>query len=190
MQATTHTTSSLALGLLPIAIAPNLLAVEYLHFYIGGLVIGSLFPDIDEPNSRIGRYVSKDFPALPRTINFIFGHRGITHRFIFALFFFLIFLFFKTDLENIHYGLFISGVAFSFGILFHQIGDMLSGSKYFKGGIRYYFFPFGLKDKYFTPFPKAIRCAVGDTKEKIYNILFVLIVVIELKQILSISIPF
>ena len=72
----------------------------------------------------------------------------------------------------------------------HQVGDMLSGSKIFKGGIRDYFYPFTSSGKYFTPFPKIIRCAVGDRKEQIYNFIFVLIIAYEFKHILNFSISF
>ena len=74
-------------------------------------------------------------------------------------------------------------VGFCFGILFQQVGDMLSGSKIFKGGIKDYFYPFATSGKYFAPFPKIIRSAVGDTKKKIYNFIFVLIIAYELREI-------
>ncbi|WP_418181389.1 metal-dependent hydrolase (plasmid) [Aliarcobacter lanthieri] len=188
MTSTTHTTSSLALGLAPIYFFPDLIELKYMHFYLGGLAIGSLFPDIDEPNSSIGRSVSKYFPFIPYLINIIFGHRGITHRFIFFLVPLVFILAFIKEINTFLPGLHFFGISFCFGMFFHQIGDMLSGSKYYKGGIKNYFSPFGLEEKYFTPFPKIFRCAVGDIKEQIYNILFIAIILFELKEILNISI--
>lgn len=42
---------------------------------IGGSILGSLLPDIDMPESKMGRR----FPILSHPIFKIFGHRGITH---------------------------------------------------------------------------------------------------------------
>lgn len=165
MTSKTHLSSSLALGLAPIVFVPGLISTELIPFYIFGISFGAIFPDIDEPQSYIGRRV----PILPRIIKSIFGHRGITHQFLFFLIP-LIFIFaFEKDIKNISDNLFIFLVSSCFGILFHQVWDMLSGSKIFKGGIKDYFYPFATSGKYFTPFPKIIRSVVGDTKKKIYN---------------------
>lgn len=177
MQSTTHITSSLSLSLIPFYIEPNVItSIETIPYFLGGIAIGSLFPDIDEPNSSIGRKTI----VISHLINFIFKHRGLTHKFIF----FLSFLFLAIVLkEQINKYVYVSLYAFSFGILFHQIGDMLSGSEYNKGGIKDYFFPITTNGKYFTPFPKILRCKVGDWKEKIYNVMFTSFFLYELYSI-------
>ena len=50
--------------------------------YISGLILGSLLPDIDTPQSFLGRIFK--FVSIP--INKIFGHRTITHSIFFAIF--------------------------------------------------------------------------------------------------------
>lgn len=46
--------------------------------YYGGVALGSLLPDIDHPNSYLGR---KLYP-ISVLINKCFGHRGFTHSFL------------------------------------------------------------------------------------------------------------
>ena len=85
--------------------------------YYGGTSLGSLLPDIDHPQSYLGRRLR--FLSVP--IFKIWGHRGITHSFLFlgitgiatALWWTVNPLFFG--------GLFI-------GILSHFIGDMTTPS--------------------------------------------------------------
>ncbi|MCT7578669.1 metal-dependent hydrolase [Aliarcobacter butzleri] len=184
MTSTTHTSFALSLGLIPLVINPNLISISEIPLYVSGLSVGALFPDIDEPESYIGRRI----PILPRIIKFFFGHRGLTHQFIFFLIPFFALFAFRTKINEIDNGAFLFLVGFCLGIFFHQIGDMLSGSKIFKGGIRDYFYPFVSSGEYFTPFPKIFRCVVGDIKEQIYNIFFILVVTLEFKHILNIQI--
>ena len=182
----THTSFAISLGLAPIVLMPDLITMKELSFYLMGISFGAIFPDIDEPQSYIGRRV----PILPRVIKTFFGHRGLTHQFIFFLIPLITVIAFQTEIKNIYYGLYLFLIATCIGMFLHQVGDMLSGSKNFKGGIRDYFYPFTSSGKYFTPFPKIIRCAVGDRKEQIYNFIFVLIIAYEFKQILNFSISF
>lgn len=186
MTNTTHTSFALSLGLAPVVMMPDLIPLKEIPFYMLGLSFGAMFPDIDEPQSYIGRRV----PILPRVIKTFFGHRGLTHQFIFFLIPLITVIAFQTEIKNIYYDLYLFLIATCIGMFLHQVGDMLSGSKIFKGGIRDYFYPFTSSGKYFTPFPKIIRCAVGDRKEQIYNIAFTLIILFELKQILNLSISF
>ena len=182
----THTSFAISLGLAPIVLMPDLITMKELSFYLMGISFGAIFPDIDEPQSYIGRRI----PILPRIIKSIFGHRGLTHQFLFFLIPLITVIAFQTEIKNIYYGLYLFLIATCIGMFLHQVGDMLSGSKNFKGGIRDYFYPFTSSGKYFTPFPKTIRCVVGDRKEQIYNIAFTLIILFELKQILNLSISF
>lgn len=48
---------------------------------IAGGVLGSLLPDIDSPDTKIGRH----FLFISTILNSIFGHRTITHDFVFVL---------------------------------------------------------------------------------------------------------
>lgn len=180
MQSNTHISSSISLATLPFFLQPYLISsIEYIPFFLGGVAIGSLFPDIDEPNSSIGRKTI----LLSMLLKKIFGHRGITHQFIFFLVPLLLTIIFENEINNKFAYVFM--ISFCFGIFFHQIGDMLSGSEYYKGGIKNYFAPVITNDKYFTPFPKIFRCAVGDIKEKIYNLLFLSSFVYEVFYIIK-----
>lgn len=46
--------------------------------YYGGVMLGSLLPDIDHPQSYLGRRL----PFLSVPIFKLFGHRGFTHSFL------------------------------------------------------------------------------------------------------------
>lgn len=181
MHSSTHILSSISIGTLPFFIDTSLItSTESIPYFLGGLTIGSLFPDIDEENSSIGRKTL----LISFFLNKLFGHRGITHRFIFFLVPLLITIGFQ-DLIIEDENIFVFLVSFCFGILFHQIGDMLSGGKYYKGGIKDYFSPFISNGKYFTPFPKIFRCAVGDWKEKIYALIFTSLFFYEILTIIK-----
>lgn len=58
-------------------------------FVVSGAALGSLLPDLDHPNSRIGRRL----PSLSKITYNAFGHRGFTHT-LFALILFVTGLFF------------------------------------------------------------------------------------------------
>lgn len=97
-------------------------------FFIGLVVVGSLFPDIDEPESYIGRRLwfmswlikslSLFFPA--------FRHRGITHIFLVPMI--------LIAVGSIFGNIWVA--AFGLGWLLHTIGDLLT-----VGGIHGYFYP-------------------------------------------------
>lgn len=63
-------------------IATGLPMVGFIAYpsYYGGIVLGSLLPDIDHPQSYLGRRLW--FLSAP--INKLFGHRGITHSLLFT----------------------------------------------------------------------------------------------------------
>lgn len=60
--------TQLATGLSPVGL------FSYPSYY-GGIALGSLLPDIDHPQSYLGRRI----PLLSVPINKLFGHRGFTH---------------------------------------------------------------------------------------------------------------
>ncbi len=130
----------LALALLPaIPIAANLNSQEQMIF-LGAVGFGALLPDIDEPNSYIGRKF--EFLSVPLKILGI-KHRTFTHYLIFPLIVFLISLFLSGVYQ-------LAGFGIAFGILMHDIGDMLT-----KGGIKGFFYPF-LKEKTIRLLPKNL----------------------------------
>ena len=103
-----------------------------------GIVAGSVFPDIDEPQSYIGRKTSVEVfntrIGLSSVIKGIFGHRGFTHSLLATLFVFIpyfLMLGYTSQLDQM--GLierFITQIlmGLGFGYLFHILGDMFSKS--------------------------------------------------------------
>lgn len=108
MRYKTHIVSSLTLG------AGISILINY-PFHIGyviGISFGSLLPDIDEPNSYIGR---RSF-GLASYINKKYGHRGITHSLFAWSFVSIICLLYPIPLT----------LGVSLGYLFHLVGDFFS----------------------------------------------------------------
>ena len=122
-------------------------------FYIG-LIIGSFFPDIDEPNSYIGKKLPF-FSKLLRKIGL--KHRTLTHSIFFPLILFLI-IAFIPDLDTF----FVRG--FIIGIILHIIGDTITVS-----GVPI-LYPIS-KKRYFL-LPSFLRFKVGSMAENI--IIFIL----------------
>lgn len=176
MMAKTHTTSTLSIGLLPFAIDPSLIdtiSLEFYKFYFIGLSIGAVLPDIDEPNSSIGRRTI----LISNVFNALFRHRGITHQFIVVLGFIFLTLFTWSDLP-IELNFLLVGL--SLGVLCHQLGDFLAGDEYHKGGIKDYFWPITNKTGNKTQiFPYFLRCRVGSFKEYLYFFTFLALFTFE-----------
>lgn len=125
---------------------------EHLLFIYAFVIFGSLVPDIDEPNSYIGRR----FRVVSTITSLFFKHRSMTHFLIFPLSVFsLSFLTQDMVMKNIIYGI-------SFGILMHDMGDMLT-----KGGIVGFFFPFFINKK-IALLPYALRFYTGSAIEHIF----------------------
>jgi inner membrane protein len=121
------------------------------------VVLGSLFNDIDEPASYIGRkffFLSGLFRELG------LKHRGFTH-----------FLIIPLVLMILAYLAFEGGILFwfAFGMLMHDIGDMLT-----KGGIVSFFYPFA-EGKRAALLPEPLRFKTFSFTEKI--VIFVLILI-------------
>jgi inner membrane protein len=110
--------------------------------------LGSLLPDIDEPNSYIGRKL----PFISTFFGHIFTHRGFTHTLLFSLIPIALFNFTGLSLF----------VFLSMGILSHCVGDMLT-----KGGIIGFFYPF-FKNKRIG-IPKVLAFYTGGLVESIFN---------------------
>lgn len=77
-----------------------------------GTIIGSLLPDIDHPESKMGRHI----PIVPHMMYLVAGHRGITHSLIFVIILLTLGFFWMP-----FFGLAI-------GSVIHIVGDMLTPS--------------------------------------------------------------
>ncbi|MEH6949409.1 metal-dependent hydrolase [Bacillus sp. JJ634] len=108
MRYKTHIVSSLTLG------AGLSIFFNYpFHIgYVAGISLGSLLPDIDEPNSFIGR---RSF-GIAAFVKQKCGHRGITHGIFAWLVVSMVCLIFPSPLT----------IGISMGYLFHLIGDFFS----------------------------------------------------------------
>jgi inner membrane protein len=81
--------------------------------YTAGVVAGSLLPDIDEPNSYVGR---RSF-GMSSKVKEAFGHRGMTHSLLVWSVIALVVAFQSPSLFSI---------GFVLGYLFHIIEDFFS----------------------------------------------------------------
>lgn len=126
-----------------------------LTLFYTALSIGAIFPDIDEPNSMLG----KKTLGISNLLKAIFGHRGFTHSLIFvSLLALLLFsLSFIPSIQSLTLFspplilLCISG--FILGCLLHILGDMMTYS-----GVPI-FLPFNLKN--YHTLPKILRFKTG-----------------------------
>lgn len=137
----------------------NLNEFYLILFYIG-LFIGTIFPDIDEPESFIGR----KFPIFSNLLSIFVEHRGVTH----LLFIPILILFINYHfVDDIHSKIVI--YAFAIGIFCHDCGDLFT-----KGGIRGFFYPF-FPTLTFGLLPRAFRFYTGSFVEFLFNILLIAI---------------
>ena len=147
------------LALAPVAIIkPDLFNNPLFIFFI---TLGAVFPDLDEPNSFIGRKLF--FISYPlRWLGL--KHRTITHSFIFPVAAVSIAMF----LYNIPLLLFL------YGYCMHLIGDMLTIT-----GIPALY---PLSKKYYNLVPQKLRFRTGSTIEYILISLLFLIIVYSLHK--------
>ncbi|WP_051604742.1 metal-dependent hydrolase [Helicobacter rodentium] len=112
-----------------------------LGIFYGAVALGSLLPDIDEPNSLLG----KKTLGVSNLIKAVFGHRGFTHSLCFILLLGIALLFLGTldesfwkkiplindfvkqfggiiESKNIE----IFSIGLLLGCIFHLIGDMMT----------------------------------------------------------------
>ena len=116
--------------------------------FMSFVALGSVFPDIDEPQSFIG----KKLPVVSHFLSFSFGHRGLTHFCVFPMLIFSVFAWFVPNLDLL--------VAFCLGVYLHQVGDMLTNS-----GIQGYFYPMA-SERNIVLLPKLLRFSTGMLFEK------------------------
>lgn len=131
---------------------------ELMMFYTV-LIFGSLLPDIDEPESYIGRRL----PIFSNILSIFVEHRGITHlAFIPITIFFVGFYFIEDQYTKIFM------YAISIGIIAHDAGDLLT-----RGGIRGFLFPL-MPNHTIGLLPKELRFYTNSVTE--YLVMLMLIV--------------
>jgi len=107
----------LAFGFLIALLSLNFFDIDYKIIFILILVFFSIFPDIDERKSKIGR----KYKGISTIINFIFGHRGFFHSIYIPLFLYFIFYYINTEI----------GIAILLGYFSHLFMDAIT-----RNGIR------------------------------------------------------
>ena len=126
---------------------PNIVPYSEAEIFsmLGIVALGAVAPDVDEPNS----YIGKKLPIFSHFVSGLFGHRGFTHFLLFPILLLLGGIYFFPSYKEYIY-------AFCFGVFMHQVGDMLT-----KSGIPSYFFPFSygsLKHKaVLLPYPLRLK---------------------------------
>ncbi|PPB72709.1 metal-dependent hydrolase [Campylobacter hyointestinalis] len=152
---TTHVSFAISVALAPITTLSYFANInineQVLGLFIFGISIGAIFPDIDEPNSKIG----KKCIGISEIIKTLFGHRGATHYFVVPIFMTLLLILSNT--KNIM----VLSISFGFitGYFLHIIGDSMT-----KSGINKAFWP--LSNKSFGLFPKKYRFYTNSSVER------------------------
>lgn len=91
----------------------NYYSVQNMLLFFSIALFTTLFVDIDEPESALGRI----FWPFSKFTNFVFGHRGLLHSILVPVFFYCIFAFFL--LHEVAY-------AITLGYVSHLIMDMIT----------------------------------------------------------------
>ena len=102
----------LAFGFLVSLILTDIFDIWHKLLFILITVLFSIFPDIDERNSKIG----KKYKFASRIINFLFGHRGFFHSIYIPLI--LYFIFYNINNEI--------GIAILAGYFSHLLMDAIT----------------------------------------------------------------
>lgn len=125
----THILGGIALAMVgqKLALGSSYENLSTMYQYIGTssyyltAVFASLLPDIDKPESTIGKRV----PILPSLINKVFGHRMITHSLMIIAVIAALFTYFKPDIATL-YPFIMYG--FLIGYFSHILLDMFTVS--------------------------------------------------------------
>ena len=122
----THIAGGLALGYILFNRIPmlnvDITESKSLIIITSGLVLGSLFPDIDHRNS----YLSRKIKPISFITSKVFKHREFTHSIIgtISASYLLSIILSKTNIESIYRSMF--NQAFTIGIISHIILDMMT----------------------------------------------------------------
>ena len=156
----THVVSSLVVGIATAKYLGNYIGLHIhsdLEFsiYLFAVAFGAVFPDIDEPNSYIGR----KFGIFSQLFSTFFKHRGITHTAIVILFYLgVLSLFVLAHYSNPLYK--IAGIGFIIGNIGHILGDSST-----KSGVPLLY---PLYNKNFGILPKQFRYTTGGVIEYLF----------------------
>ena len=101
--------------------------LPYFEFFLLAILFGSLFPDIDEPESYIGNKLK----VVSIVMSSLFKHRTFTHYLILPLLLILVGFFYVDNVFNK-----VTILGFAIGILLHDAGDMFT-----KSGIKGFLWP-------------------------------------------------
>ncbi|MFP5528202.1 metal-dependent hydrolase [Peptococcus simiae] len=115
MQGRTHLIGGLAVGLAMLSLDRFQVPLEKSLVCLTAASIGSLLPDIDTPESKLGHFVKPLSLALNKT----FGHRGITHSPLLLVILYLLLEALVPDFHN-------PALFFAAGMLSHLVLDMLN----------------------------------------------------------------
>ena len=107
----THLTFGLLVSLLSLTI----FEIQNKILFIIITIFFSIFPDIDETHSKLGR----KYKITSKLINFFFGHRGFIHTVYIPLLLFIIFNFINYEI----------GFAILVGYFSHLFLDFLTGQE-------------------------------------------------------------
>ena len=107
----------LAFGFLVSLLSINFFSIQNKLIFILIVVFFSIFPDIDEKKSKIGRRNK----IISTIINFVFGHRGFFHSIYIPLILYFIFYYINIEI----------GIAILVGYFSHLFMDAIT-----KAGIR------------------------------------------------------
>lgn len=148
-----HVLVASALAYVPIDyIINNYSLLDTVIVYVS-IIFGSILPDIDEPNSYIG---NKSIFLSPFLKVLGLKHRTLTHWLITPFLVLLI-----GYLLNNSFSIYMYALAF--GILAHDIGDLLT-----KGGIKGFLFPFFPKVR-ISLLPRVLRIETFSLTEMFFN---------------------
>lgn len=124
----THIAGGLALGYILFSKVPmlrvDITESKTLIIITSGLLLGSLFPDIDHKNS----YLSRKIKPISSVTSKVFRHREFTHSIVGTLLFYYLLSMFlgRTSIDPMYSTMFIE--AFTIGVISHILLDMLTVS--------------------------------------------------------------
>lgn len=173
MTAKSHIVTNFNFALLPMLLSPDLIFSSGYHnqyyLFLAGVLFGSLFPDIDEPNSSLGKRVE----FFSKDLNLLIGHRTLTHN----IFLYLTIAVISVYFIGFEYHELFLVFGFCLGSVFHILEDSITN-----GGVKKALCPFV---KNFTLVPETIRF---NTNGKFENFIYIPVVsIILLAQALKIG---
>ena len=118
-------------------------------YFLAGIALGAVLPDIDEPKSLIGRKLA---PLAFLLRMFRLKHRTLSHSIIFALILIIPSIFLPYPFN-------LFGIGAGIGSVLHCVGDLLTIS-----GLKYFLYP---KKVELHLLPKNLRFRTGGAVEQI-----------------------